>query len=164
MHNENAVTGLVCAGVARADSRTGTIRMRPARCIRHVRLHRWLMGKIANLGLGLSSALLRLLPVQSLGHTAASELCSCLQRIAELYSRGFALPADAGLVWEQDANGHLQMNKRTQARIQYMQKRRSESCVLSTTDLRLLLQGWDAGEEWRSRTSTGESNSNTSRP
>jgi hypothetical protein len=116
------------------------------------------MAKTANLGVVLSSALFRVLPVQSLGYTAAWELRSCFRRIAELYSRGFALPASAGPVWEKESPGYLRTNMRTQARIQYMQKQLSESPFLAQSELRLLMQGWDAGEEWYSRTHSEESN------
>ena len=141
---------------AKTVNRIRTNYIRPARYIKRVQLHRWLMAKIASVGLVLSSAALRRLPVLSLEYTAVSELCSWFQRTVELYSRGFALPASAGPLWEIQPSGHLQTNMRTQARIQHMQKQLSESPFLSQTELRLLMQGWDAGEEWYSRTHSKE--------
>ena len=73
------------------------------------------------------------------------------------YRKGCVSLADAGPVWEPSSHGHLQMNMRTQARIQYMQKRLFEFPSMPQSELQLLLEGWDAGEEWCFRTRNEES-------
>jgi hypothetical protein len=130
---------------------TRTIDIRPRRTLRGAQLHRLLMAKISNFVAVLSSAATRRFRVHSLAHECASELYSCFQCIAALYSRGYTCPPDAGLAYETDSRGCLVKNKRTQARIQCMQRLHAEQPWASPQHLRLLLRGWEMAEEWYGR-------------
>ena len=79
------------------------------------------------------------------------ELRSLHGRIQLLWKRGDVYHARMGHVWEKDGLGHLLPNRRTQARIQDMQRAISLYPWLSPEDWNLFLLGWDAGSECNER-------------
>jgi hypothetical protein len=79
------------------------------------------------------------------------ELRSLAHRIRPLCKRGGAFLPDAGPVWDSDGHGFLVPNKRTQARIEYIQTQQKCQPWLSPLDWDLLMRGWDAGDKWADR-------------
>jgi hypothetical protein len=57
---------------------------------------------------------------------------------------------DLGSGYQYDADGHLQLNTRTEARSLYIEKWSSVSPWSDSVDLETFLMGFDAGEQWAS--------------
>ena len=73
---------------------------------------------------------------------------SFYHRIRCLSRRGDISRSQMGPLWETSVLGHLILNKRTQARIQDMQRMLSSEPWRSPEEWDLYLMGWDAGSEY----------------
>jgi hypothetical protein len=80
------------------------------------------------------------------------EIGSCYHRIRLLCKQGRAPGLDMGSVWLPYTSGNLIQNTTSQGRIRDIEKLRVAHPWASTEDVRMFLNGWDAGREHGVRT------------